>query len=622
MYNSIKKENYKKCPICKHIFLNNHIQGHYTLCYKNHQNAIKKEKLRNDINENKMSYIEQQNLLLKKNTNTEKEEYIKIQKEILRQELEKRKEIQQLELNKYRERERQQLQRQELQRQELQKQELQRQELQRQELQRQELQRQELHRQKQQLNKQQLNKQELQIKEKNIDNEPENTAPETKEISYAEKIYLEKEFIQKKSQELQKYVPRSLITHNEQILLYFFNKYEELFANYITDKCIAIVGPAESIIGTNKGHVIDKFDLVVRLNKALPLPQNLKNDIGSRTDIVYNSLNVQDYPGENNLSTRLYKKHDVQFVCSSYPYNHSIFKQDIANYVNRYKFEIPFKIMNDRKFKNFERYLGTRPYTGTCAIMELLSYPIKYLYITGLDFYQTKYYSEYRRASKEQIRHSRNSVVHQCMPQLDYLKNISLFDNRIILDNFLDNLLYQDYYFFLNQIKNFNSDNVYNFGDPFFQQYFQLKISNCTFTNNNITNNNETNLIFTNNKNLYKNNNDYCIIVSNNKKELEYLNSISKLEKKKFIGNFYFKETNQNASIYLSLYFLSYIKNILSKINITNCNSYLIILFSIIIYLPDKHYFNYNEVLNSWNLSKNEKKIVLFLSKKNIINLI
>ena len=423
---------------------------------------------------------------------------------------------------------------------------------------------------------------------------------------------------------MQKYVPRSLITHNEQILVYFFNKYEELFANYITNKCIAIVGPAESIIGTNKGHVIDKFDLVVRLNKALPLPQNLKNDIGSRTDIIYNSLNIQDYPGENNLSTRLYKKHDVQFVCSSYPYNHSIFKQDIANYVNRYKFEIPFKIMNDKKFKNFERYLGTRPYTGTCAIMELLSYPIKYLYITGLDFYQTKYYSEYRRASKEQIRHSRNSVVHQCMPQLDYLKNISLFDNRIILDNFLDNLLYQDYYFFLNQIKKFNPDNIYNFGDSFFQQYFQLKISNCTFTNNNNNNNininNETNLIFTNNKTLYKKNNDYCIIVSNNKKELEFLNS--SFEKKKFIGNFYFKETNQNASIYLSSYFLSYIKNILTKINITNCNSYLIILFSIIIYLPDKHYFNYNEVLNSWNLTSNEKKIVLFLAKKNIINLI
>ena len=32
--------------------------------------------------------------------------------------------------------------------------------------------------------------------------------------------------------------------------------------------------------------------------------------------------------------------------------------------------------------------------------------------------------------------------------------------------------------------------------------------------------------------------------------------------------------------------------------------------------------FNYNEVLNSWNLTSNEKKIVLFLAKKNIINLI
>ena len=612
MYNNINKENYKKCPICKNIFLKNHIQGHYIICYKNYHDTIKKEKLRRDINENRMSYIEQQNILLKKNPNNEKEEYIKRQKEIQRQELQRR----DIQRNK-------EIYRQELQRQELRKQKEihQQQELRKQkEIQQQELQRQELRKQN-----------EIQEEEKNIKEEPENTKQENEqkeEISYTEKLYLEKEFIKKKSEELQKYVPRSLMSHNEQVLVYFFNKYEELFAHYITDKCIAIVGPAESIIGTNKGHVIDKFDLVVRLNKALPLPPNLKNDIGSRTDIIYNSLNVQDFPGENNLSTRLYKKHDVQFVCSSYPYNHSIFKQDIANYVNRYKFEIPFKTMNDKKFRNFEKYLGTRPYTGTCAIMELLSYPIKYLYITGLDFYQTKYYSEYRRASKEQLRHSRNSVVHQCMPQLDYLKNISLFDNRIILDNFLDNLLYQDYYHFLNQIKNFNPNNVYNFGDSFFQQYFELKISNCTFTNSNINNNinnntnNETNLIFTNNKNIYKKNNDYCIIVSNNKNELDYLNSTSNSDRKKFIGNFYFKETNQLTSIYLTSYFLTFIKNSLAKINITNCNSYLIILLSIIIYLPDKHYFNYNEVLNSWNLSSNEKKIVLFLSKKKVINLI
>ena len=434
---------------------------------------------------------------------------------------------------------------------------------------------------------------------------------------------MESNILQNISSKMQKYISRNLVSYDDSLIIYFLNKYEELFANYVSNKCIALVGPASSIIGSNKGPVIDKFDLVVRLNKALPLPENLKNDIGSRTDIIYNSLNTIDYPGENNLSTRLYKKHNVQFVCSSYPINNAIFRQDILNYVYRYKFEIPFKSMNDKKFNNFERYLGTRPYTGTCAIMELLSYPIKYLYITGLDFYQTKYYSEYRVIKKEQLRYSRNSIIHQCEPQLDYLKNISLFDNRIILDNFLDNLLYQDYYLFLKKIKDIDVNYIFNFGDPNFKKYFELRISSVTFTNKYFDNNlDKSNLIFTSNKIIYPNNNNYYILITNNKNELNYLNSKSINDKKNFIGNFYFKDNTPSPSIFLNSNFLNFIKNILSKINIVNCNSNLIILFAIIFYIPDNHYFNYNEVLNDWRLTSNEKKIVLFLVKKKVLNLI
>jgi len=171
------------------------------------------------------------------------------------------------------------------------------------------------------------------------------------------------------------------------MLSHFFKKYDMFFTQYVSGKYIALVGPAQSIIDTNKGEVIDKFDIIVRLNKSLLLPVGLKKDIGIRTDIVYNSLNTTDFPGENNLNPRLYKKHGVSFMCSSYPFNNQIFKQDILNYVYKYKFEIPLKVMEDSKFKNFENALRTRPFTGTCSIMDLLSYPIKYLYITGLVFY-------------------------------------------------------------------------------------------------------------------------------------------------------------------------------------------------------------------------------------------
>ena len=172
---------------------------------------------------------------------------------------------------------------------------------------------------------------------------------------------------------------------------------------------------------------------------------------------------------------------------------------------------------------------------------------------------------------------------------------------------------------------NFEKNDIYNFGDTFFQKYFNMKISYCTFTQNGIknfnNNNNESKLIFTNNHYYNKQNNEYCIIINNDKNILNFLNN--NLSSKKFIGNFFFKENKINrASIYLTDKFLNTIKNILYKIGINNCNIYLALILSFVIYLPDKHYFSYNEVLNNLNLTIEEKKLILFMNKKKIINLI
>ena len=423
---------------------------------------------------------------------------------------------------------------------------------------------------------------------------------------------------------LESYIPPQIVIYDDKMLNYFFKEYERLFSSFIQDKCIALVGPAQSIIGTGKGQIIDKFDLVVRLNKSIPLPQNISNDIGQRTDIIYNSLNTSDFPGQNNLNPKLYKKYGVKYVCSSYPFNHRIFHDDILNYVLKYKFELPLKVMNDIKFRNFENLLGTRPYTGTCAIMDLLSYPIKYLYITGLDFYQTKYYSEYRRATKESLKNTKNSTIHQAKPQLDYLKSISLYDNRIILDSFLDNLLYHDYYKVVKQLKDINEKDIYSFGDKYFKQYFEMKISTCTFTRHNYNlnrKNDGSSLILTDNKIFNKNNNEYCIFITNDNNLLNFLNI--KMDQKKYIGNFYYNDNKGNfPSIYLTSKFLNNLKSSLNRVGISNCNIYLVILLSIMLYLPDKHYFSSNEIFNNWSLNNNEKKLVLFLTKKKILNLI
>lgn len=125
-------------------------------------------------------------------------------------------------------------------------------------------------------------------------------------LQYCDKYKISK--IQQKNQyqhnSLVKYSSNQLMT-NEQVYIHFFQKYDELYAHFLKDKTVALVGPSESISGTNKGHIIDKFDIVVRLNKSLPLPSKLAADIGTKTDILYNSLNTSDYPGQNKFYPEL-----------------------------------------------------------------------------------------------------------------------------------------------------------------------------------------------------------------------------------------------------------------------------------------------------------------------------
>ena len=637
--------NYIKCPLCNNIFLKPHINIHYQVCQKNHEerkNIIKQNNVINNqpkknnlfqykspitknyrkepeyngsssifsrVNEEKyrkepsrLDYLEKkQYKILLKNNNVENDIVQEIKElkskdknnEQLKQEQLKQEQFKQKQLKQ------EQLKQEQFKQEQLKQKQLKQEQLKKEQLKQEQI--------KQEQLKQEQLKQE-QLKQNNLKNNSNNND------QYKEKS---------NTLNITQYIPPNVVSYNDNVLNHFFKQYEKLFVQYISNKCIALVGPAESIIGTGKGHVIDQFDLVVRLNKSIPLPTKIKDDIGTKADIIYNSMNTTDFPGENNLSPQLYKKYGVNFVCTSYPFNHNVFHDDIAQYVYRYKFELPLKVFDDLKFKNFEKMLGTRPYTGTCAIMDLLSYPIKYLYITGLDFYQTKYYSEYRRISKEGLKYNKNSTIHKAKPQLDYLKNVALVDNRVILDGFLDRLLFHDYYKVLKNLKSFDVKNIFNFGDNVFEKYFEMKCSYCTFTkmqyNINKNSNDYPYLIITDNKNYNKKDNEYCLFLTNEKNTLTILNN--NLESKKYIGNFFYTKSNFNEpSIFITDKFLMHLKSTLSRISINNCNINLAILLSIILYLPDKHYFSYNEILNTWKITTAEKKFVLFLIKKNILN--
>lgn len=232
------------------------------------------------------------------------------------------------------------------------------------------------------------------------------------------------------------------------------------FHHLVGGKDIALVGPSKSILGRKLGDYIESFHLVVRLNKGIFVPENRYQDIGVRTDILYNSLNTSDFPGENNLDPRFLLKNKLKYLCGSYPNIHP-FQKDIINFMNMNRGQIPFRHIDLELFMKMENILKTRPYTGMCAIVDLLKFNINSLFITGLDFYATSYYSEYRVMDSEETKKKQKNNIHDAKPQINLLRVLALTDSRIILDKVLDTILFRQYRTFIKQVEQQKFKNIF-----------------------------------------------------------------------------------------------------------------------------------------------------------------
>lgn len=216
------------------------------------------------------------------------------------------------------------------------------------------------------------------------------------------------------------------------------------FPSMITGKRVIIIGPSMTIQGCNLGSYIDSFDVVIRLNKSVPIPPDLYNDIGSRTDILYNSCNRTDYPGENKLDPSFLQRNGIKYLRCPYP-PISPFKYDIQAFQKRNRNRIPFGYIDPDYYRRIRHNLGTRPYTGTCAIADVLHHNVKELAVMGIDFYTYGYAQYYRLVSLRKLNRLRENGVHRRTPQINLIRRFYLLDDRLRLDNVLDKILLESY---------------------------------------------------------------------------------------------------------------------------------------------------------------------------------
>ena len=207
--------------------------------------------------------------------------------------------------------------------------------------------------------------------------------------------------------------------------------FDRKYAEFLRGKHVVVVGPASSIVGTKQHDLIESYDIVTRLNKGFHIPEELKQDIGYRTDIIYNCLTPK-YGGDLDIDKL---KDHVQWICCSFPV-----KRNIDGFKRKNQNRIPFHVVNECYYWSIEKMLNCRLYTGMSAIIDLLYHDIVELYITGITFkingHNGVYYHQY-----EQPNEIPSNLIHKPRKQFEYFKRLWRNDRRIACDEVLENLV-------------------------------------------------------------------------------------------------------------------------------------------------------------------------------------
>ena len=212
------------------------------------------------------------------------------------------------------------------------------------------------------------------------------------------------------------------------------------------DKNVIIVGPANNLIGENKGKFIDSFDIVCRLNDSYIISKERQKDYGKRCDILFNTCNC-----ELLCIINRYQKYLKNCKVIINPTS-KIHKQDYKN----------------TKKTVYENYLDINLglNTGMCTLDFILNgLNIKSLYICGFSFHgiKEKKYIKNDIVNSYETYLFNSKIVYNCncnknkpckkridprygklsneYNQLNFFKNEILKNSKVKIDKTIDKLL-------------------------------------------------------------------------------------------------------------------------------------------------------------------------------------
>lgn len=175
---------------------------------------------------------------------------------------------------------------------------------------------------------------------------------------------------------------------------------EEAYRSFLEGCRVALVGPAPTVLGQGQGETLEEFDRIIRLNHALPIPPELHPDVGTRTDVLYHNVWLNRAKGIPWSELIPILRDSVRWICATRPFTNAEDRHadEIRAFQTVLGDDFPFRTVSSRAYIRLRMTMRCQPNAGLMAIQDLLSFPVRELYITGFTFYQggPAYYDGYR----------------------------------------------------------------------------------------------------------------------------------------------------------------------------------------------------------------------------------
>jgi hypoxanthine phosphoribosyltransferase len=168
------------------------------------------------------------------------------------------------------------------------------------------------------------------------------------------------------------------------------------FFNYIKGKRVIIVGPASYLQGKGRGMEIDSYDVVIRVNHAIPI--DYPADYGTRTDVLYHAMTITALNKEPHRATQLqfkaWEAADIKWFVSALDEDKPLVRK-LTPFLNSVYFK--WTTVPEMFYDQVKESIGVKlPSTGVLAIAHLLESEAESLTIVGFDFYNSGIYTNYR----------------------------------------------------------------------------------------------------------------------------------------------------------------------------------------------------------------------------------